>query len=140
MSLLALANLIVFPALVRLRRSHPDQPRAFRVPGGPAGALAASALATGWSAVALAASLWPGLGTGDPDAHLPEGFAGQRLAFTLTELLPWPPCSGPRSCSSASAAAATTGPAATERSTMSVQDLQSPRRPGRPSGPSCAAS
>jgi glutamate:GABA antiporter len=87
-SLFALANLAVFPALVRLRRSHPDRPRAFRVPGGAAGALAASALATGWSAVALAASLWPGLGTGDPDAHLPDGFAGQRLAFTLAELVP----------------------------------------------------
>ena len=43
-SLLALANLAVFPALVRLRRTHPDRPRAFRVPGGVAGALAASAL------------------------------------------------------------------------------------------------
>jgi hypothetical protein len=50
--------------------------------------MAASALATGWSVVALAASLWPGLGTGDPDAHLPDGFAGQRLAFTLAELVP----------------------------------------------------
>jgi Amino acid permease len=87
-ALLVLANLIVFPALVRLRRSHPDQPRGFRIPGGPAGALAASALATAWSAVALAAALWPGLGTADPDAHLPEGFAGQRLAFTLTEVVP----------------------------------------------------
>jgi amino acid transporter len=87
-SLLALANLIVFPALVRLRRSHPDRPRAFRVPGGAAGALAASALATGWSAIALVAVLWPGLGTGDPDAYLPDGFAGQRLAFTLSELVP----------------------------------------------------
>jgi glutamate:GABA antiporter len=87
-ALLALANLIVFPSLAWLRRSHPDQSRTFRVPGGPAGALAASALATGWSAVALAAALWPGLGTANPDAHLPEGFAGQRLAFTLTEFLP----------------------------------------------------
>jgi arginine/lysine/ornithine decarboxylase/amino acid transporter len=87
-SLLALANLVVFPSLVRLRRTHPDRPRSFRVPGGAAGALAASALATGWSAVALAAALWPGLGTGDPDAHLPDGFAGQRLAFTLTGLVP----------------------------------------------------
>jgi amino acid transporter len=87
-ALLALGNLIVFPALVRLRRTHPDQPRPFRVPGGPFGALAASALATGWSVVALAAALWPGLGTGDPDLHLPDGFAGQRLAFTLIELLP----------------------------------------------------
>jgi glutamate:GABA antiporter len=87
-SLLALANLAVFPALVRLRRTHPDRPRPFRVPGGTPGALAASALATGWSAMALAASLWPGLGTAAPDAHLPDGFAGQRLAFTLTELVP----------------------------------------------------
>jgi amino acid transporter len=87
-ALLALGNLLVFPALLRLRRTHPDQPRAFRVPGGGAGALAATALATGWSAVALAAALWPGLGTPDPDVHLPDGFDGQRLTFTLAQLVP----------------------------------------------------
>jgi glutamate:GABA antiporter len=87
-SLLALANLAVFPTLVRLRRIHPDRPRAFRVPGGAAGALAASALATGWSAVALAASLWPGLGTADPDTSLPAGFEGQRVQFELLVLAP----------------------------------------------------
>jgi hypothetical protein len=38
--------------------------------------------------MALAASLWPGLGTAAPDAHLPDGFAGQRLAFPLAELVP----------------------------------------------------
>jgi glutamate:GABA antiporter len=53
-----------------------------------AGALVVIALATGWSAVALAAALWPGLGTADPDAYLPDGFTGQRLAFTLAELVP----------------------------------------------------
>ena len=52
------------------------RPRAFRVPGGAAGVLAAGVLATGWSAVALAAALCPGLGTADPDLHLPDGFAG----------------------------------------------------------------
>jgi amino acid transporter len=87
-SLLALANLAVFPALVRLRRTHLDRPRPFRVPGGTSGALAASALATGWSAMALAASLWPGLGTAAPDAHLPDGFAGQRFQFELLVLAP----------------------------------------------------
>jgi glutamate:GABA antiporter len=46
------------------------------------------ALATGWSALALAAALWPGLGTANPDAHLPDGFVGQRLAFTVAELVP----------------------------------------------------
>jgi lysine decarboxylase len=87
-SLLALANVVVFPSVVRLRRTHPQRPRPFRVPGGDAGVLAAGVLATGWSVVALAAALWPGLGTADPDAHLPDGFAGQRLAFTLAELVP----------------------------------------------------
>lgn len=55
---------------------------------GEHGALAATALATGWSALALAAALWPGLGTANPDAHLPDGFVGRRLAFTVAELVP----------------------------------------------------
>jgi amino acid transporter len=38
--------------------------------------------------VVLYAALWSGLGTADPDAHLPDGFTGQRLAFTLAELVP----------------------------------------------------
>jgi multidrug transporter EmrE-like cation transporter len=38
--------------------------------------------------LALAAALWPGLGTANPDAHLPDGFVGQRLAFTVAELVP----------------------------------------------------
>jgi len=87
-ALLAVANLVVFPALVQLRRSHPQRPRPFRVPGGHAGAWIASGLATGWSALAVAATLWPGLGTADPDAYLPDGFAADRLGFTLTGLLP----------------------------------------------------
>jgi hypothetical protein len=42
----------------------------------------------GWSAPALAAALWSGLGTAIPDAHLPDGFVGQRLTFTVAELVP----------------------------------------------------
>jgi hypothetical protein len=49
---------------------------------------AASMLAAGWSALALVASLWPGLGAADPDAHLPAGFAGDRPGFVLAALLP----------------------------------------------------
>ena len=96
-ALLAPANLVVFPALVRLRRSRPDQPRPFRVPGGPAGA--------------LAAALWPGLGTGDPDAHLPDGFAGDRLGFTLAELVPLAAVLAPSSLLARRAGAAQAPPA-----------------------------
>ena len=87
-ALLALASLPVFPALVRLRASHPGVYRPFRVPGGRVGAWIASTLTTGWCALAFAAILWPGLGTGDADAYLPEGFAGDRLGFFLVELVP----------------------------------------------------
>jgi amino acid transporter len=87
-AVLAVGNLFVFPALVRLRRSHPHVLRPFRVPGGTAGAWMASGLATAWIALAIAAVLWPGLGTSDPDAHLPDGFAGDRLGFVVTELVP----------------------------------------------------
>lgn len=87
-SLLALANLLVFPALVRLRRSRPEAPRPFRVPGGRAGAWLASGLATAWSALALAATLWPGLGAGGQGGSLPEGFGTDRAGFVLVELVP----------------------------------------------------
>jgi amino acid transporter len=86
--LLALSNLAVFPALVKLRRSHPDVVRPFRVPGGAAGAWLCATLATAWAAFAILAVLWPGLGTPNPDAALPDGFAGDRLGFVLAELVP----------------------------------------------------
>ncbi len=86
--LLACANLAVFPALVRLRRTHPGVARPFRVPGGRTGAAIASGLATCWVLLAIVAALWPGIGQANPDAALPAGFEGRRLEFTLTELVP----------------------------------------------------
>ncbi len=32
--------------------------------------------------------LWPGLGTADPNRHLPPGFAGERLMFEVLVLIP----------------------------------------------------
>ena len=86
--LLALSNLAVFPALVKLRRSHADVERPFRIPGGSTGAWICSTVATAWAVFAILAVLWPGLGTPDPDAALPDGFAGDRLGFVLAELVP----------------------------------------------------
>ena len=45
-------------------------------------------LATGWSVLAAICLLWPGLGTADPDAALPAGFASQRGQFELLVLVP----------------------------------------------------
>ena len=87
-ALVVLAYLLVFPAFAVLRRRRPGLPRPFLVPGGRAGAAVVTIAATGWSALAAACLLWPGLGTAHPDAHLPAGFAGQRGLFELLVLAP----------------------------------------------------
>ena len=87
-ALVVLAYLLIFPAFAVLRRRRPNLPRPFLVPGGRAGAAVVTIAATGWSALAAACLLWPGLGTAHPDAHLPAGFAGQRGLFELLVLTP----------------------------------------------------
>jgi amino acid transporter len=83
-----ISYVFVFPALVKLRYSRPRVPRPYRVPGGLAGAWIVSVLTTGWAALATVALLYPGFGTSDPDAALPEGFAHHRGAFEVSQLVP----------------------------------------------------
>jgi amino acid transporter len=83
-----ISYVLVFPALVKLRYSHAHVPRPYRVPGGLAGAWIVSVLTTGWAALATVALLYPGFGTSDPDAALPEGFANQRGAFETSQFVP----------------------------------------------------
>ena len=57
-----LPYLLLFPAVIRLRRLEPDQPRPFRVPGGRVGVWAAVILATGSILASLVLFLWtPGV-------------------------------------------------------------------------------
>ena len=87
-ALIVLAYLLIFPAFVALRLREPGLNRAFRVPGGVRMAWLVTGLATGWSLLAAVCLLWPGLGTADPDAALPAGFASQRGQFELLVLIP----------------------------------------------------
>jgi amino acid transporter len=87
-AMLVLASLFVFPAFVALRIRRPELERPFRVAGGLGVAWLISIVATGWSLLVTLCLLWPGLGTGDPDAALPAGFEGQRLQFELLVLTP----------------------------------------------------
>jgi amino acid transporter len=83
-----ISYLLVFPSLIRLRYSHGHVERPFRVPFGNRGAWIAGVLCTGWAALATASLLYPGFGTSDPDASLPDGWAGQRGSYELTQLVP----------------------------------------------------
>jgi amino acid transporter len=87
-ALIVLAYLLIFPAFLALRLREPGLDRPFRVPGRAGVALLVAGLATAWSALAAICLLWPGLGTADPDAALPAGFASQRGQFELLVLAP----------------------------------------------------
>jgi amino acid transporter len=87
--------LLVFPALARLRRTHPDVPRPYRIPGGHRTAWCVSAITTFWAALATVSLVWPGFGvgwfgtSGTPEEALAGvGFAGERLTFELTQMVP----------------------------------------------------
>ncbi|MHB8612874.1 MAG: APC family permease [Candidatus Dormibacteraceae bacterium] len=55
--------ILIFPALITLRRKYPNVPRPFVVPGGNAGAWACVILTMFWVVAATVFSLWPGLFT-----------------------------------------------------------------------------
>jgi amino acid transporter len=55
--------ILIFPALLTLRRKYPNVPRPYRVPGGQAGAWACVILTMFWVVAATVFSLWPGLFT-----------------------------------------------------------------------------
>jgi amino acid transporter len=83
-----IAYLLVFPAIIKLRYTHPHVPRPYRIPWGNAGAWICGVLTTGWAALATVALLYPGFGTSNPDASLPTGFEHQRGAFEVSQLVP----------------------------------------------------
>jgi len=90
-----ISYLFIFPALIKLRHSHPDVPRPYRVPGGTAGAWICTILPTLWALVATVFLLWPGLGVnwfgagGNPNDSLAAlSFSSQRLQYELTQFVP----------------------------------------------------
>src|SRR5205085_1736491 len=55
--------ILIFPALITLRRKYPNVRRPFVIPGGSAGAWICVILATLWVLFATVFSIWPGLFT-----------------------------------------------------------------------------
>jgi len=80
--------LLIFPSVIKLRYSHPDVPRPYRIPWGKFGLWAAGILTTAWCALTTIAIIYPGIGTAHPDDSLPEGFEHQRLEYTLSQVIP----------------------------------------------------
>ncbi len=91
-SLTVISYILIFPALIKLRYSHPHVHRPFRVPGGLVGAWIVGGLTTFWAVFASVVVVWPGLGVnwfgqnGHPDSSLPAGFT--RMQFELSQFIP----------------------------------------------------
>jgi glutamate:GABA antiporter len=87
-----ISYIVIFPALAKLRMSHPHVQRPYRVPGGMPMAWIVSGLCTFWAVIASVVLIYPGLGTnwfgqhGHPDSSLPSGFT--RGQFELSQLIP----------------------------------------------------
>lgn len=81
-----IAYLLVFPAVIKLRYTHAHVPRPYRIPGGTVGVWVAGVLCTAWAALATVALLYPGFGTSDPDASLPDGWT--RGAYEVSQFVP----------------------------------------------------
>jgi amino acid transporter len=81
-----ISYLAVFPALWRLRVTHPDHPRPYRAPWAPF----LSILLTGWILFATVELLFPGLGDGwFSDDYRPDGWEeSEKWSYTLTGLIP----------------------------------------------------
>jgi amino acid transporter len=87
-SMVTIVYLLIFPAVIKLRYSHPDVPRPYRIPGGTVGLWTAGILTTAWCALTTIAIIYPGIGTAHPDDSLPSGFEHQRLEYTLSQVIP----------------------------------------------------
>lgn len=83
-----ISYLFIFPAVIKLRYSHGHVPRPYRIPGGILGVWLCGGLCTLWSALATAALLYPGVLTSKPDESLPDGWAGQRGSYELSQFIP----------------------------------------------------
>jgi amino acid transporter len=83
-----ISYIVIFPALIKLRYSHGNVHRPYRVPFGMAGVWICGVLTTLWAAFASLVGLFPGLldGTLLNDGALPEGFS--RLGYELTVFVP----------------------------------------------------
>lgn len=81
-----ISYIAVFPALWRLRVTHPHVERPYRAPWAPF----LSILLTGWIIFATIQMLFPGLGDGwFSDAYRPDGWEeSERVTYLLLELIP----------------------------------------------------
>ena len=82
-----ISYIVIFPCLAKLRMSHPDVHRPYRVPGGMAGVWVCTILTTSWAVFASIVAIFPGFLDGQflNNADLPTDVS--RLKYELISLI-----------------------------------------------------
>ena len=82
-----ISYIVIFPCLAKLRMSHPDVHRPYRVPGGMNGVWACVILTTSWAVFASLVAIFPGFLDGQflNNADLPANVS--RLKYELISLI-----------------------------------------------------
>ncbi len=88
-----ISYIAIFPAAIVLRRKYPDTQRPFRIPGGRIGLHLCTWLSTFFVLLGTVWLIYPGFVTNwlagaKPDDALPDGWAGQRGQYTMSQLIP----------------------------------------------------
>jgi len=89
-----ISYVFTFPSLAVLRRKLPEVARPYRVPGGRVGVTLVAGVTTIMVLYTVIVLIWPGFGVGwfgtegDPADSLPKSFAGERWAYTLSQVIP----------------------------------------------------
>ena len=86
--MVTITYILIFPSVIKLRHSRPEVPRPYRIPGGTAGLWVCGILTTAWAAFTTLEIIYPGTFTAHPDNSLPSGFTGERLQYTLSQVIP----------------------------------------------------
>ena len=79
-----MSYILIFPTVIKLRKSHADVHRPFRIPFGMAGVWFCGVICTAWAVFASIVGIFPGLGNGEllNDADLDATYGLSRAGYT----------------------------------------------------------
>ena len=79
-----MSYILIFPTVIKLRMTHGDTHRPYKIPGGMAGVWFCGVICTAWAVFASIVGLFPGLGNGQflNDQDLSDAYGLSRAGYT----------------------------------------------------------
>ena len=79
-----MSYILIFPTVIKLRMTHGDTHRPYKIPGGMAGVWFCGVICTAWAVFASIVGLFPGIGNGQflNDQDLSDAYGLSRAGYT----------------------------------------------------------